>query len=92
MTEPQSLHYDEAYARQVEGYDGPVVHGPLQATLMLNLAVARAGRLPDRFAYRGLAPLICDGTFPVTAIARDGELETKVVSQAGIVTMSGTAV
>lgn len=86
------IHFDEAYARQVEGYDGLVVHGPLQATLMLNLAAARSGRRLRRFNSRGLAPLICDGPFHVTAIPRDGELETKVVSRAGIVTMSGSAV
>jgi 3-methylfumaryl-CoA hydratase len=85
------IHYDAPYARQVERYEGLVVHGPLQATLMLNLAVVRAGRLPGRFNFRGLAPLISDRPFSVTAIPRDGELETKVVSQAGIVTMSGTA-
>jgi len=86
------IHYDEAYARQVEGYDGLVVHGPLQATFMLNLAVARSDSRLRRFIYRGVAPLICDGPFHVIAIPRDGALETKVVSRAGIVTMSGTAV
>ena len=85
------IHYDETYARQVEGYDGLVVHGPLQATLMLNLAAARSERPLRRFNYRGLAPLICDGPFHVTVIRRDGALEAKVVSRAGIVTMSGTA-
>ena len=58
---------------------------------MLNLVAARSDRRPRRFSYRGLAPLICDGPFYVTAMARDGELETKVVSGAGIVTMSGSA-
>ena len=32
------IHYDQAYARDIEHYDGLVVHGPLQATWMLNLA------------------------------------------------------
>jgi 3-methylfumaryl-CoA hydratase len=86
------IHYDEAYARQIEGYDGLVVHGPLQATFMLNLAAARSDSRLRRFSYRGIAPLICDGPFQVTAIPRDGALETKVVSRAGTVTMSGTAV
>ena len=27
------IHYDLAYAREVEGYPGLVVHGPLIATL-----------------------------------------------------------
>ena len=32
------IHYDEPYAREAEGYPGLVVHGPLLATLMVDLA------------------------------------------------------
>src|SRR4051812_16591494 len=32
------IHYDRRYATEVEGYDGLVVHGPLIATLLLELA------------------------------------------------------
>jgi len=52
------IHYDHPYVTGVEGYDGLVVHGPLQATLLLNLAAATAGAAPRRFAYRGLSPAI----------------------------------
>lgn len=86
------IHYDFPYAAQAEGYDGLVVHGPLQATLLLNLATERLGRLPRRFAYRGLAPLICERSFIVTAKApAESELELRVVSAAGAATMSATA-
>jgi 3-methylfumaryl-CoA hydratase len=86
------IHYDFPYATEVEGYAGLVVHGPLQATLMLNLAAERLGRLPRRFAYRGLAPLICDRPFAVTATAGpEGGLETRVVAAAGETTMAGRA-
>jgi len=59
------IHYDQPYARTVEGYDGLVVHGPMQATLMLNLAAASRGAMPRRFTYRGLAPLIAGQPFLV---------------------------
>jgi 3-methylfumaryl-CoA hydratase len=39
------IHYDQAYATQVEGYPGLVVHGPLLALLALELPRRRA---PDR--------------------------------------------
>lgn len=56
------IHYDRAYATEVEHYEGLVVHGPLQATLLLNLAAdMRDGNAPRRFAYRGVSPLF-DGT------------------------------
>jgi 3-methylfumaryl-CoA hydratase len=86
------IHYDHPYATEVEGYEGLVVHGPLQATLMLNLAVDVLGRLPSRFSYRGLAPLTCGAPFLVEADAPAGEaFGTRVVSDAGTVTMVGKA-
>jgi len=52
------IHYDLDYVRDVEGYPGLIVHGPLQA--MLTLELLRHER-PDahvaRFGFRGLAPL-----------------------------------
>ncbi len=51
------IHYDPDYARDEEGYAGLVVHGPLQATLLLNLAARKADKPPHRFAFRGLAPV-----------------------------------
>lgn len=51
------IHYDHPYATGSENYPGLVVHGPLQATLLLNLAATKAGRIPRKFAYRGLAPM-----------------------------------
>lgn len=52
------IHYDEPYATGVEGYGGLVVHGPIQATLLLNLAASQMGSTPARFTYRGTAPAI----------------------------------
>lgn len=52
------IHYDMPYVTHVEGYPGLVVHGPLQATLLLDLAHrhASAGQRLTRFDYRALAP------------------------------------
>jgi 3-methylfumaryl-CoA hydratase len=51
------IHYDADYTRDVEGYPGLVVHGPLQATLLFHLAAQQVGRQPDRFAFKSLATL-----------------------------------
>ncbi|TNC14991.1 protein dehydratase [Methylobacterium terricola] len=59
------FHYDQPYATQVEGYPGLVVHGPMQASLLLNLAASRLGRVPARFRYRGVAPMIAGSHFAV---------------------------
>lgn len=57
------IHYDLPYATEVEGYQGLVVHGPLQASLLFNLAARHAQKVPGRFAYRGMAPLISGQPF-----------------------------
>jgi len=49
------IHYDLPYATEMEGYEGLVVHGPLQATILLNLATAQNGAIPSVFRYRGVA-------------------------------------
>ena len=51
------IHYDHVYATETEAYSGLVVHGPLQATLLLNLAAEALKTSPHRFSFRGLAPL-----------------------------------
>ena len=86
------IHYDHPYATEVEGYEGLVVHGPLQAVWMLNLAVHAANRPVRRFAYRGLSPLICGA--PVSIEARDagGGLELRVRRATdGVATMAARA-
>ena len=64
------IHYDRDYARS-EGYPGLLVHGPLQALLMAELA-RRSGRLASEYSYRLVSPLYDDQGLVVTA-ARDGD-------------------
>lgn len=51
------IHYDETYARQVEGYDGLVVHGPLLAQMLMLFACTDSVPL-RRFSFRATAPLM----------------------------------
>jgi 3-methylfumaryl-CoA hydratase len=54
------IHYDAPYARDQENYRGLVVHGPLTATLLIDLAQRELGDNALRtFAFRGLSPAIC---------------------------------
>ena len=53
------IHYDAPYAQAVERYRGLVVHGPLIASLLLQLAASELGANRLRsFAFRGLSPAI----------------------------------
>lgn len=52
------IHYDAPYARQVEGHPGLVVHGPLLALLLLELARRHAPeRTVSQFSWRARSPL-----------------------------------
>lgn len=85
------IHYDRDYARDVEGYDGLVVHGPMLATIMVGLA-GRA--IPDRrisrFEFRGLRPVLDTDTFTVNADP-DGTdaLSVWVANGEGVLSMQG---
>ncbi|WP_439569100.1 FAS1-like dehydratase domain-containing protein [Sphingopyxis sp.] len=66
------IHYDRDYARDVEGYAGLVVQGPLIATLLLDHARREMpGLTPARFSFRAEAPLI-DGALFDLCLAREG--------------------
>lgn len=51
------IHYDLDYCRDVEGYSGLVVHGPLLAQRLMALAEAQLGNL-ETFSFRATAPLL----------------------------------
>ncbi len=51
------IHYDQDYARRVEGYEGLVVHGPLLAQRLMLMAEEVIGPLAE-FSFRATAPLM----------------------------------
>ena len=52
------IHYDHPYAVEVEGYPGLVVHGPLLATLMVDLACReRPSAEIAGFRFRAIRPV-----------------------------------
>lgn len=61
------IHYDRSYVVEEEGYPGLIVHGPLQATLLLQFAEEINGHAPARFEFRSLQPLFDFETFRLCA-------------------------
>lgn len=51
------IHYDLPYAKSVEKYPGLVVHGPLQAMLLIQAATEYSNRTPRTFSFRGIHPM-----------------------------------
>jgi 3-methylfumaryl-CoA hydratase len=76
------IHYDRRYVTEVEGYPGLVVHGPLQAALLLDLIRRERPEVRLReFAFRALAPLF-DGA-PLTLNGRPGDASSAELWTAG---------
>lgn len=86
------IHYDYPYTTAVEGYPGLVVHGPLQATLLLDLLRCELPQcVPKRFVFRAVSPLFCNGAFRVCgAPSGEGQYRTWIEDQQGRVTMQAT--
>jgi 3-methylfumaryl-CoA hydratase len=88
------IHYDRPYVTQEEGYPGLIVHGPLIATLLVDL-VRR--ELPDAhiasFAFRALRPTFAPNSFTVCGKpSEDGRtVELWAKDHDGYLTMRATA-
>ena len=87
------IHYDKDYATNEEHYPGLVVHGPMQATLLLDLCRQNARRTLKQFEYRAQHPLFAGRAFTVNgnfdAAASQADLWT--ANDAGNYAMRGTA-
>jgi 3-methylfumaryl-CoA hydratase len=88
------IHYDQPYATAVEGYPGLVVHGPLVATLLVDLLRRkRPGVELASFSFRALRPLFDIAPFSVCGLpdepARSARLWARDAE--GAITMDATA-
>jgi len=87
------IHYDQAYARDEEGYPDLVVHGPLTATLLQQFALEHGGgRTLARFDFRGVSPLFVSRAFRLEGKeAGDGRLALWARGPDDELAMSATA-
>ena len=87
------IHYDRNYAMNEEGYAGLVVHGPLSATLLLDLV---RSELPDAeiayYDYRAVRPLIDGNAFKIQGCRSEEGLNLWVVDHEGAMTMQAKVV
>jgi 3-methylfumaryl-CoA hydratase len=82
------IHYDLPYAQNTEGYEGLLVHGPMQAALTLNQLAVLVGRVPKNFDYRCVSPLIAGQTFKVVGTKKG---IAKIANAAGVITIEAEA-
>ncbi|MFM8574470.1 MAG: MaoC family dehydratase N-terminal domain-containing protein [Limnohabitans sp.] len=87
------IHYDRRYVTEVEGYPGLIVHGPLIATLLLDLLHRE---LPTaqvrRFAFKALKPIFDIASFQVCGrMAGDKAVTLWAVTPEGHLAMDASA-
>jgi 3-methylfumaryl-CoA hydratase len=88
------IHYDHPYVTQVEGYPGLIVHGPLIATLLLDLLARKApGARLRSFAFRAKSPLFDTAAFHVNGTPTAGGDEVRLWAEGpgGALAMDATA-
>ena len=88
------IHYDRRYVTEVEGYPGLIVHGPLIATLLVELV---RDRMPDAriadFQFRAVRPVFDIAPFKLHGMpSADGKsVELWTEDHEGWLTMQATA-
>jgi 3-methylfumaryl-CoA hydratase len=85
------IHYDRRYVTEVEHYPGLIVHGPLQATLLLNYSTELHGSPPAKFAFRSASPLFDDDAFVLHADEDGSKLKLWTARENGPVAMTAEA-
>ena len=86
------IHYDRRYVTEVEGYPGLVVHGPLIATLLLDLLRReQPGATVTQFEFRAVRPLFDLAPFEVCGTNAGGSVHLWARDPGGFLAMDATA-
>ncbi len=82
------IHYDRLYCEKVEGYPGLVVHGPLTATLLMDLYLRqRPGAPVTAYSFRATRPLFDIHPFKVCGSHNASGAELWALDHEGFVAM-----
>jgi 3-methylfumaryl-CoA hydratase len=87
------IHYDRSYVREVEGYPGLIVHGPLIATLLLDLLRREMPQFKvARFEFKAARPMFDINPFTVCGRAEaDGGVRLWARDHEGALAMQARA-
>lgn len=88
------IHYDRDYVTKEEGYPGLIMHGPLIATLLVDLIGRNAPEMRvDSFSFRAVSPVFDGGEMSVNASlpAEDGSVALWAANAEGGLAMTAEA-
>ncbi len=87
------IHYDVDFCRNEEGYDGLIIHGPLTATMLMEVARELEPARPLKsFSFRAVSPLTHVHPFSLHARHIDAGLELWACNHRGELAMTATAI
>ena len=84
------IHYDLPYSRDIEDYPALVVHGPLIASFLLDLAAHEIGA-PAAFSFRALSPAFADQPLHLAARPEANGLALRAFGNDGRIVMEAGA-
>ena len=85
------IHYDADYCRDTEGYKNPVIHGPLNATMLAGYAEEISGKKLRTFNYRGLSPAFLGDSITIHALVQDDNISLAATLECGTTCMEAGA-
>ena len=87
------IHYDRRYVTEVEGYPGLIVHGPLIATLLVDLVRRNTAQTVQSFHFRAVKPIFDITRFSVCGVPGDsGKVTLWAQDSTGALCMEAEAV
>ena len=86
------IHYDRAYATEVEGYPGLIVHGPLIATLLLDTLRTKLNNpIVTHFNFKAIKPVFDINPFYVCGAVDEQTVRLWAKDHLGDITMEAVA-
>ena len=86
------IHYDRPYALGEENYPGLIVHGPLIATLLMELVRLNAGRPVLKYSFRAAQPIFDTAPFRVVGTLAGDTVTLAAERSDGVIAMQAEAV
>jgi 3-methylfumaryl-CoA hydratase len=85
------IHYDWPYVTKTEGYPGLIVHGPLQAMLLVDLVRRNFPGTIGRFSFKARKPLFDTSPFECVGWREGNEIKLMTRDLEGRLAMSAAA-
>ena len=88
---PHRIHYDQPYASAEEGYPALVVNGSIPAMFLLELFRAHAGREPNAFTSRNIAPMFAGHALRLAVLDEGASWRLWAENDQGVTTFDARA-